>query len=406
MRPPLPGRVAYLVVPHLSVAVERRERQHLAAQPVIIAGASGAGAHVLDCSSEAMQGGVRSGMPLGQAERLCPEAIFLPPRLDLYRQASAALFELLSGPLPAVEQAQLGGFYLGLANLEHCDEEALALCRERSATIGQELRLATTAGVAANKFAAEAASLCIGLQRALVLSNGAEREFLAGFPVTLLPVNDDMQRRLRLFGLRKLEQFALLPPAAVLAQFGWEGQRAHLLARGQDDRPIVPNHGERCESARREFDPPLDNLETLAAVAGQLAGELSQRLAPHFLRAGQIDLLLTCADGASAAGQRLLATPTADAGYLARLAEALLRKLRPALRDRVSDLALTLGDLSAISLHQLSLWDAPQAVEAEAHLARLATRYGPACFQRSALVDPEHRLAQRRFALAGWEPDA
>ncbi|MFZ2358500.1 MAG: hypothetical protein WA040_04080, partial [Anaerolineae bacterium] len=70
--------------------------------------------------------------------------------------------------------------------------------------------------------------------------------------------------------------------------------------------------------------------------------------------------------------------------------------------DRIEALAVTLSDLSAPSLHQLSLWHDPQEQAAEAHLRRLAARYGPGCFQRSALVAPEHRLAGRRYVMVDW----
>ena len=398
----MPSRIAYLVIPHLPVAVERRERPRLAEQPVVIAAAHRlAGAtQVLDCSAEALAEGVHPGMPIVQAERLCPEAAFLSPRLDLYRAAAAGLFDLLRSQAPAVEQAQPGGIYLGLAGLEQRDEDALTLCCQQSEMIHRELQLATTVGVAVNKFTAEVASLCIGLNRVLVLSAGTEREFLGDFPVTLLPVEEETRRRLQLFGLRRLDQFARLPPAAVLAQFGWEGQRAHRLARGQDDRPLIPGQGERVETAHHEFEPPLEDLEHLIAAAGRLATDLAGRLAPALLRAGQLDVQVICADGTPLDARRILAEPTADAGRLARLAEALLRPL--SYPDRVSDLTLTLSGLSAPSLHQLSMWHNPQEDAAEAHLARLAARYGPGCFRRSALVDPENRLAGKRFVMVDY----
>jgi DNA polymerase-4 len=396
------SRVAYLVTPHLPVEVERRERPRLARQPVIVvndtrlAGASA----VLDCSREALDQGVQPGMALSRAEHLCPEAAFLPPRLDLYRTAAAALFDLLSSQMPAVEQAQPGGLYLDLRGLEGQDGEALTICHGLSEAIERELRLPATAGVAINKFSAEVASLSIGPSRVLILTAGTERAFLGGFPVAVLPVNDEMQRRLHLFGLRWLEQFARLPPAAVLAQFGWEGQRAHLLARGEDNRPLVPGHGERSEQAGQQFDPPLDNLETLLAAAGRLVAALAQRLDAVWLRAGRLAVEAQCADGASLAAERILAEATADAGRLARLADTLLRPLRYS--DRIEALAVAMSDLSAPSLHQLSLWHDPQEQAAEAHLRRLAARYGPGCFQRSALVAPEHRLAGRRYVMVDW----
>jgi DNA polymerase-4 len=395
-------RVAYLVTPHLPIEVERRERPRLAGQPVVVvddARLAGSSA-VLDCSREALDQGVQPGMALSRAEHLCPEATFLPPRLDLYRAAATALFNLLSSQMPAVEQAQPGGIYLDLRGLEGQDGEALTICHGQCEAIKRELRLPATAGVAVNKFSAEVASLSIGLGRVLVLTAGAERAFLGGFPVTVLPVGEEMQRRLHLFGLRWLEQFARLPPAAVLVQFGWEGQRAHLLARGEDNRPLVPGHGERSEQASQQFDPPLDNLETLLAAADRLVDMLAQRLGAAWLRAGRLAIEVQCADGALLAAERTLAEATADAGRLARLAEILLRPMPYS--DRIDALAMTLSDLSAPSLHQLSLWHDPQEQAAEAHLRRLAARYGPDCFQRSTLVAPEHRLAGRRYVMVNW----
>lgn len=169
-------------------------------------------------------------MALSRAEHLCPEATFLPARLNLYRSAALALFQLLNGQMPAVEQAQPGGLYLDLRGLEGRDAEAMTICHGQCDAILRELRLEATAGVAVNKFSAEAASLSIGPNRILALAAGTERAFLAGFPVSVLPVSEEAQRRLHLFGLRRLAQFARLPPAAVLAQFGWEGERAHRFA--------------------------------------------------------------------------------------------------------------------------------------------------------------------------------
>ncbi|MCB0228608.1 MAG: hypothetical protein KDH90_05660, partial [Anaerolineae bacterium] len=99
---------------------------------------------VLDCSREALAEGVQPGMALSRAEHLCPEAAFLPPRLDLYRSAAASLFQLLNSQMPAVEQAQPGGLYLDLRGLEGRDAEAMTVCQGQSESIVRELRLAAT----------------------------------------------------------------------------------------------------------------------------------------------------------------------------------------------------------------------------------------------------------------------
>jgi hypothetical protein len=133
--------------------------------------------------------------------------------------------------------------------------------------------------------------------------------------------------------------------------------------------------------------------------------ELAGRLTPAFLRANQLGVQIACANGAVLDARRILAEPTADAGRLGRLAEVVLRSLP--YPDRVSDLTLALGGLSAPSLHQLSLFISPgsnpQEDAAEAHLTRLVERYGPHCFRRAILIDRNHRLAARRFVQLDWE---
>lgn len=396
-------RVAHLIVPHFPTAVEQRERPHLVQQPVVVASAylTGSATTVLDCSHEALLAGVRPGMALSQAEHLCPEATYLSPRLELYRATAAALLGLLNQQMPAVEQVQPGALYLDLERAEQNDGQVMALCHDQSEAIVRELRLEPALGVAVNKFSAEAAALSIGARRILVLTAGTERAFLGGFPVSILPIGEEIQRRLQMFGLARLEQFARLPPAAVLAQFGWEGQRAHRLARGQDDRLVLPGQSERSEQAGQQFDPPLDNLETLVAAAAHLVHGLARRIDAALLRAGRLALEVSCADGARLAAERILPAATADPGRLARLAETLLRPLR--YPDRVEALAVTLSDLSAPSIQQLSLWHSVQEQETDAHLEQLAARYGPGCFQRGVLVAPDHPLAGRRYVLAAWE---
>jgi nucleotidyltransferase/DNA polymerase involved in DNA repair len=102
-------------------------------------------------------------------------------------------------------------------------------------------------GLASTKFAAFTASL-LSRDEVVYVPKGGERDFLAPFPVDILPSDEDTHRRLLAFGFRTLEGFAALPSGAVLAQFRTYGYFfLHRLALGYDERRVIPHRFRRVE---------------------------------------------------------------------------------------------------------------------------------------------------------------
>ena len=109
-------------------------------------------------------------------------------------------------------------------------------------------------GVAANKFSAYIAARAINPGRVIVVIPGTEADFLAPFTINYLPLDEELARRFKLFGLKTMGQFVALPAATVLRQFGFQGRWLQQLAGGKDDRPLVPGAVPEIQQIYYEFD--------------------------------------------------------------------------------------------------------------------------------------------------------
>ena len=157
-------RIACVVVPHLAVRIERRDRPELRQLPVVIGGAPGERRAVFDCSEEALARGVQPGMALRQALALCRDAAFLEPRPAVYAETFAAMLEALGRFSPLIEAAELGRVFLDLAGTERLWPDEAALGAAMVAAVWERSVLKAFAGIAGGKFAAAAACRMDGVR--------------------------------------------------------------------------------------------------------------------------------------------------------------------------------------------------------------------------------------------------
>ena len=291
------------LVPELPLAalVLREGDPKLSSRPLVVGGLPSERKPVRAATAEARAYGVCVGMPLRQAEQLCPQAVFLPSdpvaEANLSRHLLAGLYALA----PKVELAETGEAYVETDGLG--DEVQFA--NRVAEYLAKRLLSRPALGLAASKFVARTAA---GLAATAVTSSegpipvrrvpqGSERSFLAPLGVgEHLPVDRGLVERLKLFGLRTLGDLAHLPLAAVEAQFGAEGLRALRLARGEDTSPLVPwAPPQRMEESSR-LDPPVDNLTPLLFVSRGLVDRLGNRLVEEGHAATVIRLSLELED--------------------------------------------------------------------------------------------------------------
>jgi nucleotidyltransferase/DNA polymerase involved in DNA repair len=398
-------RVACLLAPRLPVQVAQRDNPSLNGNPLVVGGQRWDDGAVLDCCSQAEAHGVRSGMRLARAEKLCPAAHFTPAREPAYHAAHQALATAVHEFTPTLETSDLGLLYAEVSGLQRFGTETelgRRIVRQalKSSSLG-DMRL----GIADTKFAAHQAARAARPGGGCVVDPGGDRAFLAPLSLTTLPSDPEMQRRLRLLGIRALGELAALPRPAVVRQFGAHAGPLHDLAAGQDPRPVRPDAPPLRIARSRTFDDPLVSRAPLLAHTGRMAAKLAGVLAQGGYQAEGLRVRLEEADGATHEKGAAVKPPSADVDKVSRLAARLLGEF--ALAGPVTELALTVYPLRPFHLGatQLALWAPPQ--EKRRHqlhqvLVKLRERFGELIVVVASLVGaPSPQPVQVTTSLQG-----
>lgn len=382
------------LVPELPLAalVLREGDPTLAHRPVVVGGLPSERKPVRAATAEARSYGICVGMPLRQAEQLCPQALFLPadPRAeaDLSRHLLAGLYALA----PRVELAETGEAYIEVDGLG----EPMAFAARVAAYLERRLLSRPALGIAAVKsvariaaeLAATAATSSTGAIPVRAVPGGSERSFLTPLSVAAhLAVDPALVARLKLFGLRTMGDLARLPLAAVEAQFGAEGLRGLRLARGEDTSPLVPwEPPQRMEESSR-LDPPVDNLTPLLFLARGLVDRLGTRLVEDGHAATVIRLSLELEDGEAPPQKVLrLRAPMSTADELWQPVQGLVRHL--AIEHPVARLQLRLSGFCPALSRQMDLLARHDGrlEDIARQLTVLADSHGPALVRMPTLL--------------------
>ena len=246
-------------------SVEQRDDPALRGRPVVVAW-KGKRSVVCAASYEARKFGIRSAMPAVTAERLCPQAIFVPPDFSRYKAVSRAVREIFQRHTDMIEPLSLDEAYLDVTEnktgLPTATKVAIAIRRQ----IREELSLTASAGVAPNKFLAKIASDWRKPDGLFVIQPKDVDIFLAPLPVGRIPgVGKVTETRLKQMGIQTVGDLKAFEIATLEAQFGRFGLRLYELARGIDDNPVTRDRPTKSISAEDTFeeDIPLSETEEL-----------------------------------------------------------------------------------------------------------------------------------------------
>jgi DNA polymerase-4 len=246
-------------------SVEQRDDAQLRGKPVVVAW-RGNRSVVCAASYEARRFGIRSAMPAVRAERLCPEAVFVPPDFTRYRAVSRQVQGIFKLHTDLVEPLSLDEAYLDVTENKTGLSTATRVARTIRSQVREELGLTVSAGVAPNKFLAKIASDWRKPDGLFVIQPEEVESFLPPLPVSRLPgVGKVTEARLEKLGIRTVGDLQGLALQTLEDRFGRHGVRLYELARGIDDSPVVPDRPTQSISAEDTFerDMPLSETEAL-----------------------------------------------------------------------------------------------------------------------------------------------
>jgi DNA polymerase-4 len=244
-------------------SVEQRDDPGLRGKPVVVAW-RGARSVVCAASYEARKFGVHSAMPAVRAERLCPQAVFVPPDFTRYKAVSRHVREIFARHTDLIEPLSLDEAYLDVTTTLTGLPTATATAEAIRAAIREETQLTASAGVAPNKFLAKIASDWRKPDGLFVVRPHQVLAFLEPLPVGRLPgVGKVMEGKLAQLGITTVGDLRALRPEELEQRFGRWGQRLHELSLGIDDHPVQSDRPTMQISAEDTFehDLPLDDLE-------------------------------------------------------------------------------------------------------------------------------------------------
>ena len=219
-------------------SVEQRDAPALRGEPVVVAW-KGARSVVCAASYEARRFGVRSAMPALRAERLCPQAVFVPPDFPRYKAVSRQVRAIFERYTDRIEPLSLDEAYLDVTAPLRDLGSATAIATEIRDAIRDETQLTASAGIAPNKFLAKIASDWNKPDGQFVLKPAMVGAFLAPLPVGRLPgVGKVMETKLAALGIATCADLRTFGAAPLEARFGRWGRRLHELSLGIDDRAV------------------------------------------------------------------------------------------------------------------------------------------------------------------------
>src|SRR6201990_1781962 len=197
-------------------SVEQRDDPRLRGRPVIVGGGV-----VLAASYEAKAYGIRTAMGGGQARRLCPKAIVVPPRMSAYSEASKAVFQVFESTAPEVEALSIDEAFLDVRGLEHISGTPVEIAGRLRAEVRRQVGLPLTVGIARTKFLAKVASRVAKPDGLLEVPPDRELEFLHALPVELLwGVADVTAGKLHRLGIDNVRDVARLDEGVLVSILG------------------------------------------------------------------------------------------------------------------------------------------------------------------------------------------
>ncbi len=260
-------------------SVEQRDFPELQGKPVVVGGRPEQRGAVAAASYEARKFGIHSAMPSRTAAQRCSELIFVRPRFDAYREVSQQIRAIFKSYTDLVEPVSLDEAYLDVTQNKRDLPSATEIARQIKQGIYEKTQLTASAGVSVNKFLAKMAS---GLHKpnglSVILPEEAA-EFVQELAIEKFHgIGKVTARKMHELGIHSGADLRLRSETFLVEQFGKVGHYYYGIARGQDNRPVVPNRIRKSVGAERSFAEDLTDKQQMIEALDAIAKILQQRL--------------------------------------------------------------------------------------------------------------------------------
>ena len=384
-------------------SIEQLDHPEYKGHPVIVGGLSSRGV-VATCSYEARKFGVHSAMPISRAKKLCPDGVYVYPRMDRYKEVSHQIFSIMKEFTPHIEPLSIDEAFLEVSGMSTMYSGPKALGRAIKDRVFEETGLIISAGLAPNKFLAKLASDLDKPDGLVVIPYGREKEILAPLPIKRIwGVGPRTEKILKTGGFHLMRHIQALPDESCLIPLvGNQARRIWELANGIDDRPVETDRKIQSIGAEETYEEDLTDGSAIELEFRYFANRLSKRLRKRNLLGHTVSIKVRYDDFTTVSRQKRLDTPSDHEHVFFETALLLWNKL---MQDKTSGLTfmdppgpirllgLTVSGLDEEVPMQDSLFESPKN-ETENKLAgvldSLESKFGETAVMSGALWQRFH----------------
>jgi DNA polymerase-4 len=344
-------------------SIEQLDNPEYRGKPVVVGAdpRGGRGRGVVSAASyEARTFGIRSAMPISEAYRRCPDAVFAIPRMDRYVEMSAKVMRVLSDFSPLVEPLSIDEAFLDCSGTEKLTGPPGKVARLIKDRIYSETLLTASVGVAGNKSVAKIASE-LGKPDGLVLCpSGMERDFLSALPLKhLWGAGVKTLEKLTSLGFGSIGHVAAAAPQFLARVFGKHGAGLWELANGIDERDVVPEWERKSISEETTFERDVASSTHVEHVLFRISDSLTRDMRRQNLKGRTVTLKIRLEGFETYTRSRTLPAPVNDTESVRSTACDLFRSFdRRGKKVRLVGIGLSnLGELDEPCAGQLQLFD-------------------------------------------------
>ena len=292
-------------------SIEQLDHPDYKGHPVIVGGLSSRGV-VATCSYEARKFGVHSAMPISRAKKLCPDGIYVYPRMDRYKEVSHQIFSIMKEFTPYIEPLSIDEAFLEVSGMSTMYSGPKALGRAIKDRVYEKTGLIISAGLAPNKFLAKLASDLDKPDGLVVIPYGREKDILAPLPIKRIwGVGPHTEKRLKAGGFHLMRHIQALPDERNLIPIvGNQARRIWELANGIDERPVETDRKIQSIGAEETYEEDLVDGIAIELEFRYFANRLSKRLRKRNLLGHTVSIKVRYDDFTTVSRQKRLDTPS------------------------------------------------------------------------------------------------
>ena len=260
-------------------SVEQKDNPEFRGKALIVGGNPQSRGVVAACSYEARRFGIHSAMPCAKAVKLCPEAIFVKPRLPRYKEISLQVMAIFHLYTHLVEPLSLDEAFLDVTTNTQNNPSATNLACKICEHIFRELELTASAGASCNKFLAKVASDLKKPRGVSTITPNQAIDFLSSLPVgKFFGVGKVTEKKMSEFGIKTGYDLRQWEEEKLNLHFGKSGSFLYNIVRGIDDREVQPNRIRKSIGNETTLHYDTDDMHEIKNILSDLCHQIERTL--------------------------------------------------------------------------------------------------------------------------------